>query len=436
MAEKKKNTAKTSESEKTTDAVEFGIAKVEVSEVEADETKEVESVEEEVLDEEVISPIETIEPVKTLSTYLSAKVKDTKKIGIFLHDSPDPDAMASGLALAAIAEKYGIESNIYYGGEITYTKNKAMIQILGINMVKIEDLKEDKEILASHREFLEGAIIAVVDTCSWRTGNCRGPGVIFGRDEDQSIVPNIVIDHHGQSPVGNDLIINKQFGSCSTIMVNLLKEEEIVPDKVLATALYYGLMSDTDDMNRVEIVKEQDEKSQDYLKSLIDFQYYLRIVNCKKPKITMRLEGLAKNVYLRESGNCTVSGIGFIKPGHAGAVSEIADNILSTYQEVENVVVIAVTDEGIGKEKRIRASLRNSGDILDSDDFMKKVFGKKFAGGRKGAAAANKPMDDVMSDIIDMAMRSDSPESELTKIFSQIFNTYAEKIINEIQVST
>ena len=150
----------------------------------------------------------------------------------------------------------------------------------------------------------------------------------------------------------------------------------------------------------------------------------------------MRLEGLAKNAYLKESGNCTVSGIGFIKTGHAGVVSEIADNILSTYQEVENVVVIGVTDDGIGKEKRIVASLRNSGDVLDSGDFIKKVFGKKFAGGRKGAAAASKPVDDVLSAIIDMAVTADNPDLVLSGIFKKIFEVYAEKVLNVIIVST
>ena len=402
---------------------------------EATETIDYEATE--TIDSEATETIEIVEATEQNEGKLSSflKEKEVKKMGIFLHDSPDPDAMACGLALGAIADKYGIKFNIYYGGEVTYTKNKAMIQILSINMIKIEDLKEDRELMVSHREFFEGAVIAVVDTCSWRTGNCRGPGFIFGRDEDQNIIPNIVIDHHGQSPIGNDIIINRNYGSCSTIMIELLQQEEIVPDKVLATALYYGLMSDTDDMNRLEITKEQDYKAQEILKCLIDFQYYLRIVNCKKPKISMKLEGLAKNVYLRESGNCTVSGIGFIKTGHAGAVSEIADNILSTYQEVENVIVIGITDEGFGKEKRIRASLRNSGDVLDSDDFMKKIFGKKCAGGRKGVAAANKPVDDVMSEIIDMSTQADDPEKELGKVFRQIFDAYTEKIINKIDVS-
>lgn len=361
--------------------------------------------------------------------------RDDQRLAIFLHDFPDPDAMASGMALSAIAEKHGYETMIYYGGEVTYTKNKAMIQILSINMVKINDLKEDKELMATHQKFIDGALIAIVDTACWMDGNAKGPNLIFGKDEED-ILPHIIIDHHGQNPIGNDFIVNKQYGSCSTIMLELLQQEEIKIDKVLATALYYGLMSDTDDMNRLEIIKDEDYKAQEYLKSLIDFQYYLRIINCKKPKMTMRLEGLAKSIYLKESGNCTVSGIGIIKSGRSDAVSEIADNIISTYQEVENVIVIAITDEGIGKEKMIRASLRNSGDVLDSDNFMKKIFGKKYAGGRKGAAAANRPLDEVMSAMIDHAVQADNSEEAQKNIFTQIFESYADKILNEIQIST
>src|SRR3989338_1474113 len=53
------------------------------------------------------------------ATGLAKEIKgsDTRQLAIFLQDNPDPDAIASGLALKRIAEKCEVERKIYYGGK-------------------------------------------------------------------------------------------------------------------------------------------------------------------------------------------------------------------------------------------------------------------------------------------------------------------------------
>jgi len=356
-------------------------------------------------------------------------------IAIFPHDNPDPDAMASGLAMKTIGEALGFVCNVYYGGDIVRTTNKAMKGVLGLPLIPVSDLKEDKEALEKHTNFVRRSVIAVVDTAYFGEQNCLSPKVFFPKEEFENKNPDIVIDHHGASIVDIDFVCNKSYGSCSTIMTKLMTDCEIIPDKINATALYYGLMSDTDDMTRLDSIRETDEKVAAYLKDKIDFNYYLKIVTCKRPRTLLDLEGLAKYRFIRQEGDCIVSGVGIIPPGHNGLISEIADNILHTYEQVERTVVIGIVDTG--SSKYLSASLRNSGEVLDSGTFMKEVFGKKCAGGRKGKAAAYKEMDEVWTRSIDHAVQKDAKSGDKNKheVFDIIFQSFSEEIFQKLKNS-
>ena len=71
-----------------------------------------------------------------------------KKLAIVIHDNPDPDAISSGLALKEIAKNLGVEANILYHGRIGHQENKAFVNLLGIDLGKMEehDLKNFDEI--------------------------------------------------------------------------------------------------------------------------------------------------------------------------------------------------------------------------------------------------------------------------------------------------
>ena len=56
-----------------------------------------------------------------------------KKLLIVLHNNPDPDALASALALRyLVSKRYNIRSNIAYGGLIGRAENRAMVRELKI----------------------------------------------------------------------------------------------------------------------------------------------------------------------------------------------------------------------------------------------------------------------------------------------------------------
>ena len=155
-----------------------------------------------------------------------------KKLAIVIHDNPDPDAISSGLALKEIAKSLGVEASILYHGRIGHQENKAFVNLLGIDLGKMEehDLKDFDE-------------IALID--------CSIPGV------NNMVPPNsyvgIVIDHHppGETEIKAEYIdIRPNFGATATIMTKYLQQLNINISKTLATALLYGIRTDTQDFKR------------------------------------------------------------------------------------------------------------------------------------------------------------------------------------------
>lgn len=78
----------------------------------------------------------------------------SRKLLILTHENPDPDAIAFGAGLAYVAlAKLGLDVTIAYSGIIGRAENKAMVEVLDIDMVEFEP-----GLLES------GPVVAVVDT--------------------------------------------------------------------------------------------------------------------------------------------------------------------------------------------------------------------------------------------------------------------------------
>ncbi len=152
---------------------------------------------------------------------------------IMCHNNPDPDAIASAAALKYIfAHTLRHKAVIGYGGFIGRAENRQLIRRLKIDMVHTADLK-----------FNNFSVIALVDSQP-NTGNNAIP---------RKILPRVVIDHH---PMRRDTArcafhdIRPRYGSSSTILTEYLQELDLTIERGLATALYYGLKTDTNGLSR------------------------------------------------------------------------------------------------------------------------------------------------------------------------------------------
>jgi hypothetical protein len=86
----------------------------------------------------------------------------------------------------------------------------------------------------------------------------------------------------------------------------------------------------------------------------------------------------------------------------------------------------------VGQPKYLAASFRRTGDILDANEFVKKIFGKDNAAGRKGVAGAQLELSDVLNKTIDQI---DTKEDK-SSLFKIIFSSYAKIIFDELKSSS
>ena len=163
---------------------------------------------------------------------LLAVAKTHDRALVLTHDNPDPDAVASACGLAWLLRRSaGIEAEAAYGGIIGRAENKALLKVLHLPIVPVSRL-----------EGRQHDLVCLVDTQP-ETGNYSL----------QAEAPQLVIDHHPTRP--SSLLaafhdVGGTAGATSTLVTQYLRAAKLVPGPQLATALFYGIKSDTRDLGR------------------------------------------------------------------------------------------------------------------------------------------------------------------------------------------
>jgi nanoRNase/pAp phosphatase (c-di-AMP/oligoRNAs hydrolase) len=148
---------------------------------------------------------------------------DADRVLILLHNDPDPDALASGLALRNLLRRTKTTAIIGAVQGVTRPENLRMANMLDIHVEHVTP--------ASFQEFDR---IATVDVQPHYFG-----GMLDRVD--------LVIDHHpeqtGYSTVFKD--IRADYGSTSTILTEHLRAVDVNISERTATAMLYAIKSDT-----------------------------------------------------------------------------------------------------------------------------------------------------------------------------------------------
>lgn len=148
------------------------------------------------------------------------------QIVVQCHDNPDADAIASAFGVYAYLKQKGKAVRIIYSGESSYMKSNLKIML--------EDLHIPAEYVT---EMPECELLVCVD-CQYGGGNVTG-------FQAKKVA---VLDHHLDGGHNADYAdIRSHYGSCSTLVYRCLTEcgYDLLQDKDLSTALYYGLYMDT-----------------------------------------------------------------------------------------------------------------------------------------------------------------------------------------------
>ena len=286
-------------------------------------------------------------------------------LGIVLHTNPDPDGISCGLALATLAHiaNPGLDVQLLYDGAIGYQENRALVNIL--------DLKLER--LTPHA-LAQCSYIALVDS--------GGAGVNNGLSRDTPV--DIIIDHHNEQNITQNaafIDIRPKYGACATILTEYMKVLNIIPDSELATALLYGIRTDTKDFHRN--LSPNDLMHAAFLLQYADAELLEKIMFPQYAYETMDILGHAI-VNRKTRSGYLFSNVGYVR--NRDALPQAADLLLSL-EGISTAIVYGITDEAIIMSGRNRDVRLNLGAVM-SETFG----GIGDAGGHATMAAASIPL--------------------------------------------
>ncbi|MFQ5861909.1 MAG: DHH family phosphoesterase [Candidatus Brocadiales bacterium] len=291
------------------------------------------------------------------------KGANTRGLAIFLQDNPDPDAIASGLALRRIANKCEVDGIIYHGGNIGHQQNRALVNLMETELIQLSSPEEAKEIISKSGK------VALIEASSPSKNNILPEGTI----------PDIIIDHH-QTDIntikGSFIDIEAKIGATSTIMTRYIRLFDIKPDPSLATALLYGIKVDTNGFTRN--TTPEDMEAVAFLSPLINLNLLKEIETPPMSSETLDIIGRAiRNREIR--GSYLASFVEFITD--RDALPQAAEVMLQL-EGVDTVLVAGICEDKAYISSRSRDPRVNLGLL------MQKAFGKN-AGGHPTMAAGS-----------------------------------------------
>ena len=264
-----------------------------------------------------------------------------ERIALLLQPDPDPDGIASALALRTILKRNKKSTPIVTFGSVTRPENLAMIKLLDIEVtsVQVEELSQFNHVV-------------MLDTQP---------------NHFKEQIPNVtaVIDHHPViKPYENISFVDirPNYGATSTILTEYLFAAAFNLGQRLATALLYGIKADTLLLNREVIDADLDAFVSLYPK--INYNLLRRI---EKPELPLGFApSLARSLKNFSSAKgILVSALGEVD--REDLIPQIADFLLQ-FEDTEWSVCVGVF------EQNIVMSVRNVGYVKNAGEVVKKIF--------------------------------------------------------------
>lgn len=201
------------------------------------------------------------------------------KITIQCHNNPDADTIASAFALYQFFFERGADVRIVYcGNRIVKPNLNLMISKLNIPIINLWDTQ-------SH---VDGLLLLV---------DCQ-----YGESNVTRLSADVIaeIDHHntkGDVSLVDYVEIQPQLGACSTLVWKLLKNQGFFDRRhsIVETALYYGLMTDTENFIEAHHPLDLDMRDElDYDKMIIS-----NFINSNISIDELKIAGIAliRNIY-------------------------------------------------------------------------------------------------------------------------------------------
>ncbi len=284
---------------------------------------------------------------------------DAERVLIMLHNEPDPDAMASGLALRTVLRRTKTTAIIGAIQGVTRPENLRMVNLLDLQVETIQP--------ESLNEFDR---IAMVDV---------QPHYFVGLIDRV----DLVIDHHPEQPGYTTVFkdIRPDYGSTSTILTEHLRAVDSNISERTATAMLYAIKSDTLFFNRQ--TNRVDLEAFSYLYPLADAAMIRKMegaeITMERLDYVMRAHrggALADQVF------CAFVGAS----PREDFITYVADFFLQL-EDVKWTVIAGIVND------TLIVSVRNLGYTKNAGEFVRRAFaGIGSAGGHRAMAKAVVPM--------------------------------------------
>jgi nanoRNase/pAp phosphatase (c-di-AMP/oligoRNAs hydrolase) len=290
---------------------------------------------------------------------IRAHFEGAERILILMQDDPDPDAIASAMALKTLLGRSRVSAPICTFGSITRPENVAMCRILDVEVQEISTHALD-----------QFDRVAMVDV---------QPSFLEERFEEV----DLVIDHHPvERPIHARIKdVRPSYGATSTILVEYLRALDIKITQRLATALVYGIKADTLGLERGG--SKADLEAFAFVYMLANHNALRRI---ERPELSDAALDLLANGLTRRQ---VLKGVFFSHLGDVPTADQIplfADFGLQA-EGVEWSVVSGV----VGAD--LHVSVRNVGYVKSAGDVTRAAFGDLgSAGGHRTMAKAVVPI--------------------------------------------
>jgi nanoRNase/pAp phosphatase (c-di-AMP/oligoRNAs hydrolase) len=274
----------------------------------------------------------------------------------------DPDAIASAMAVSRLLWRKVLNVTITHINTINRPDNLAMIRLLGVSMVPFEEITAD-----------QFSRIVIVDSQP---------------DHNEymaELKPDVIIDHHPESGAKAPFLdIRPDYGATATILTEYLQAAKIKPSAKLATGLYHGIKTDTNDF-----------KGRTQIEDVRAFQYLFRHANIhlarKIEKADLRFD-LLKYFKIALQNMRRRKGKVYIHLGHV-VNPDVCVLIADFFMRINTVTWSIVS--GIC-DKKLTIIFRNDGIRKNAGKVAKEGFGKLGnAGGHKNMARTEIALNDL-----------------------------------------
>lgn len=272
------------------------------------------------------------------------------------HNVPDPDAIASCFGLQVLLAELDQKAVIVYEQIIAKANSIRMLDIFSIEMSRPADIDtlgaEDWSILVDVQK--ENANIT-------------------------HLVSNEVacIDHHNDNGCTSYRFkdVRTEYGACSSIIASYWADANLVPPTEVATALIYGIRSDTDGLSRGVSIHDIEAYYQLY--GLADMSKITELDNN-----SIQLSVL--NNYSKAFETVEVYGrTGFIKlESNDDSLLGSASDILLSVEDVDIVVAYATRDNGL------KYSIRSIEPNINAADLARHIVMNYGVGGGHSTMAS------------------------------------------------